>query len=198
MPARGLMRHLLLVLLGTAIAGFACRRQEPEYRGKSLDFWKAQLHAKTEKERKRAMDALSEMGREGVPPLVDLLETTDRKTQKQVVKVLVEMEVGAAAEISEWAAENPEAQKILEELCLEQQDEGYFIALAHTGPETLPIFEKFVQSDNRKVALAAAAALEEMVPPEEAVPVLKLAQKNPHREVRERATESLRACCQAD
>jgi len=196
--ASRILPKAVLLFFGGWFLGLAGCGREPSYQGKPLTYWKAELRSGDVQRRQQAMDALSEIGRPGVPALVDLLEDKDRQIRKKVVKTLVEMQVGATMEISEWAQGNDDARQILKELCLEEEDEEYFITLAQSGPDALPIFAEFLKSGDRKVAWDAAMALEEMDPPEAAVPLLKEALKNPYREVRERAAESLRACVQVE
>lgn len=189
-------RNLLLLLLGGLLAGLVGCQKEPQYKGRPLSYWKAQLQSKDPRRLQEAIGAVSETGRAGVPALMELLAHPDRKVRKKVLEVLVEMQVGATEEIGEWAEDKPDAQQLLKELCLELQSDGYFIALARAGSNTIPIFAELLANDDRRICWSAAMALEEMQPTEAAIPLLKQALKHPHREVRERAAESLRACIQ--
>lgn len=189
------LRRLLPGVLLLSLVG--CDRHL-QYKNHPLEYWTAQLQSKDPRRQSEAITAVSEMGRAGVPALVQMLGHKDVKIRKRVAEVLVDMEVGATEELGEWAEGDPAARQILRELCLEKQDEGFFIALARAGPDAIPIFEELLRNQDRRICWSAAAALEEMVPPEAAIPLLKSALQHPHREVRERAAESLRTCIQVD
>ena len=194
-PAPDGVRRLLLCGLLVGLVG--CR-EDPQYKNHPLAYWTDQLQSKDPSRQLEAIAAVSEMGRAGVPALVQMLSHKDPKIRKRVVESLVEMQVGATEELGEWAEHDPAARQLLKELCLEQQSEGYFIALARAGPEAIPIFEELLRNQDRSICWSAAMALEEMQPPEAAMPLLKSALQHPHREVRERAAESLRTCIQME
>lgn len=194
-PTPSGLRRLLLCGLLVGLTG--CR-EDPQYKDHPLAYWTDQLQSKDPRRQLEAVAAMSEMGRAGVPALIQLLGHTDVKIRKKVVETLVEMQVGATEELGEWAEREPAGRQLLKELCLEKQDEGFFIALARAGPDAIPIFEELLRNQDRSICWSAAAALEEMQPPEAAMPLLKSALQHPHREVRERAAESLRTCIQME
>lgn len=193
------MKRLVLLLCGFLVIGTGCLKSfPPEFKGKSLTVWAKQLDSKDQKTRLEAIGALSEMGHAGVLPLAELLHDKDRQVRKRAAQSLVEMQVGIE-EVAEWAERTEEARQILKELCLQEKTDGYFIALAATGEDALPIFRELLQNEDRSVCWTAALALEDMRPSEAAIPLLQeVAHTHPHREVRERASESLRLCCQTD
>jgi HEAT repeat protein len=193
------MRALVLLLSGLLVFSPGCTKAPPpEFKGKPLVFWVNLLQAKEQPKRLEAISALSEMGHEGAVALAELLRDKDRAVRKRAAQTLIEMQVGSE-EVSQWAEEDEDARQILKELCLEERADAYFIALAEAGEESLPIFRDLLKNADRSICWTAAMALEEMRPAEAAIPLLQeVAHTHPHREVRERAAESLRLCCQTD
>lgn len=71
---------LVLVLLGSAVGA------EPEYKGKSIPYWKAQATSKTPKDRKAAVEALSALG-EAVA-VASLLADNEADVRTAAIQVL--------------------------------------------------------------------------------------------------------------
>lgn len=201
MPSAKTRLYLILVLLaafcGASLYYFLMWAKEPSYQGKSLSVWLVDLRWAGAAKNDRAVEAIRQIGTNGLPHLLRLLRSHNSSVRRDLrawLQKLPFLKIAPPSQVDfRWQAAcafkvlGPLAKPAMPELAklLKRRiNPGYVTtALAAVGPDSVPILRETLAGDDHQIRICAATALGTLGPTaREAAPALLkcLDEKIPH------------------